>query len=57
MQWVTQSPWHLIEVAIEPKSKADQEKLGIALSWLAAEDLAFRVITDARSWDRSSSGA
>ncbi len=36
----------LIEIAIEPKSKADQEKLGVALAKLAAEDPSFRVSTD-----------
>ena len=39
----------LIEIAIEPKSKADQEKLGIALAKLAAEDPSFRVSTDRES--------
>ena len=39
-------PDPVIEIAIEPKSKADQEKLGIALSKLAAEDPSFRVSTD-----------
>lgn len=39
-------PEPVIELAIEPKSKADQEKLGIALSKLAAEDPSFRVSTD-----------
>ncbi|MGE4373982.1 MAG: elongation factor G [Xanthobacter sp.] len=42
-------PEPVIEIAIEPKSKADQEKLGIALSKLAAEDPSFRVSTDAES--------
>ncbi len=42
-------PDPVIEIAIEPKSKADQEKLGIALSKLAAEDPSFRVSTDAES--------
>ena len=41
----TQPPW-LVEVAIEPKSKADREKLDIALAKLAAEDPSFRVSTD-----------
>jgi elongation factor G len=44
----TQPPW-LVEVAIEPKSKADREKLGIALANLAAEDPSFRVSTDPES--------
>jgi elongation factor G len=39
----------VIEIAVEPKSKADQEKLGIALSKLAAEDPSFRVSTDQES--------
>ena len=39
-------PDPVIEIAIEPKSKADQEKLGVALSKLAAEDPSFRVSTD-----------
>ncbi|MXQ09905.1 elongation factor G [Microvirga makkahensis] len=42
-------PEPVIEIAIEPKSKADQEKLGLALSKLAAEDPSFRVSTDAES--------
>ncbi|MBN8544366.1 MAG: elongation factor G [Alphaproteobacteria bacterium] len=42
-------PDPVIELAIEPKSKADQEKLGIALSKLAAEDPSFRVSTDHES--------
>jgi elongation factor G len=42
-------PEPVIEVAIEPKTKADQEKLGIALSKLAAEDPSFRVFTDQES--------
>ena len=39
-------PDPVIEVAVEPKSKADQEKMGIALSRLAQEDPSFRVGTD-----------
>ena len=42
-------PEPVIEIAIEPKSKADQEKLGIALAKLAAEDPSFRVSTDHES--------
>jgi len=42
-------PDPVIEIAIEPKSKADQEKLGVALSKLAAEDPSFRVSTDPES--------
>lgn len=39
-------PEPVISVAVEPKSKADQEKMGIALSRLAQEDPSFRVRTD-----------
>ena len=39
-------PDPVISVAVEPKTKADQEKMGIALSKLAAEDPSFRVHTD-----------
>jgi len=39
-------PEPVISVAIEPKTKADQEKMGIALGRLAAEDPSFRVKTD-----------
>ena len=39
-------PEPVIEVAVEPKSKADQEKMGIALQKLAEEDPTFRVHTD-----------
>jgi elongation factor G len=39
-------PEPVISVAVEPKIKADQEKMGIALSKLAAEDPSFRVHTD-----------
>ena len=42
-------PEPVIEIAIEPKTKADQEKLGIALAKLAAEDPSFRVSTDQES--------
>jgi elongation factor G len=42
-------PDPVIEIAIEPKSKADQEKLGVALAKLAAEDPSFRVSTDEES--------
>src|SRR3974390_1368246 len=42
-------PDPVIEIAIEPKSKADQEKLGVALSKLVAEDPSFRVSTDQES--------
>jgi elongation factor G len=39
-------PEPVISVAVEPKTKADQEKMGIALGKLAAEDPSFRVNTD-----------
>ena len=42
-------PDPVIEIAVEPKSKADQEKMGIALSRLAAEDPSFRVSSDEES--------
>ncbi|MFN8958989.1 MAG: elongation factor G [Hyphomonadaceae bacterium] len=42
-------PEPVIEIAIEPKSKADQEKLGLALAKLANEDPSFRVSTDQES--------
>jgi elongation factor G len=42
-------PDPVIEVAVEPKTKADQEKMGIALSRLANEDPSFRVSTDPES--------
>ncbi|MCP9032844.1 elongation factor G, partial [Klebsiella sp. SWET4] len=42
-------PEPVIEIAIEPKSKADQEKLGVALQKLAAEDPSFTVSTDHES--------
>ncbi|MGS1015745.1 elongation factor G [Allosphingosinicella humi] len=42
-------PEPVIEVAVEPKTKADQEKMGIALNRLAAEDPSFRVTSDHES--------
>ncbi|PHR59723.1 MAG: elongation factor G [Robiginitomaculum sp.] len=42
-------PEPVIEIAVEPKTKADQEKLGIGLQRLAAEDPSFRVTTDHES--------
>ena len=42
-------PDPVIEVAVEPKTKADQEKMGLALNRLAAEDPSFRVTTDHES--------
>jgi len=42
-------PDPVIEVAVEPKTKADQEKMGIALNRLAREDPSFRVTSDHES--------
>ena len=42
-------PEPVIEVAVEPKTKADQEKMGMALARLAREDPSFRVSTDHES--------
>ncbi len=42
-------PDPVIEIAVEPKTKADQEKMGIALQRLSAEDPSFRVETDLES--------
>ena len=42
-------PDPVIEVAVEPKTKADQEKMGLALSRLADEDPSFRVTSDIES--------
>jgi elongation factor G len=42
-------PEPVIEVAVEPKTKSDQEKMGMALARLAAEDPSFRVSTDHES--------
>ncbi len=42
-------PNPVIEVAVEPKTKADQEKMGLALNRLAQEDPSFRVTTDQES--------
>jgi elongation factor G len=42
-------PDPVIEIAIEPKTKADQEKMGMALQRLAQEDPSFRVSTDTES--------
>jgi elongation factor G len=43
------TPQWFVEIAVEPKSKADQEKLGVALAELAAEDPSFRVCTEPES--------
>jgi elongation factor G len=42
-------PDPVIEVAVEPRTKGDQEKMGVALARLAAEDPSFRVTSDAES--------
>lgn len=49
-------PEPVISVAIEPKTKADQEKMGIALGKLAAEDPSFRVRSDEESGQTIISG-
>ena len=49
-------PEPVIHVAVEPKTKADQEKMGIALGRLAAEDPSFRVRTDEESGQTIISG-
>ncbi|NQV71372.1 MAG: elongation factor G [Pseudohongiella sp.] len=49
-------PEPVISVAVEPKSKADQEKMGIALGKLAQEDPSFRVETDEESGQTIISG-
>ncbi len=42
-------PNPVIEIAVEPRTKGDQEKMGVALSRLAAEDPSFRVASDPES--------
>ncbi len=49
-------PEPVIHVAVEPKTKADQEKMGIALNRLAQEDPSFRVRTDEESGQTIISG-
>jgi len=49
-------PEPVISVAVEPKTKADQEKMGVALSKLAHEDPSFRVHTDEESGQTIISG-
>ncbi|UPT77674.1 elongation factor G [Sulfurovum sp. XGS-02] len=49
-------PEPVISVAVEPKTKADQEKMGLALGKLAAEDPSFRVATDEESGQTIISG-
>jgi len=49
-------PHHVISVAVEPKTKVDQEKMGLALQRLAKEDPSFRVHTDPESGQTIISG-
>jgi elongation factor G len=49
-------PTPVIDVAVEPKTKADQDKMGIALNKLAEEDPTFRVHTDAETGQTIISG-
>jgi elongation factor G len=49
-------PEPVISVAVEPKTKADQEKMGVALGKLAQEDPSFRVNTDAETGQTIISG-
>jgi elongation factor G len=49
-------PEPVISVAVEPKTKSDQEKMGVALSKLAQEDPSFRVRTDEESGQTIISG-
>jgi elongation factor G len=49
-------PEPVIHVAVEPKTKTDQERMGLALSRLAAEDPSFRVRTDEESGQTIISG-
>src|SRR5690606_28245862 len=49
-------PEPVISVAVEPKTKADQEKMGLALGRLAQEDPSFRVRTDEESGQTIISG-
>ena len=49
-------PEPVISVAVEPKTKVDQEKMGVSLSKLAAEDPSFRVRTDEESGQTIISG-
>ena len=49
-------PEPVIHIAVEPKTKADQEKMGIALNRLAKEDPSFRVRTDEESGQTIISG-
>ncbi len=49
-------PQPVIDIAIEPKTKADQDKLGTALSRISAEDPSFRVQTDPETGETIISG-
>jgi elongation factor G len=49
-------PQPVIDIAIEPKTKADQDRLGLALSKIAAEDPSFRVKTDPETGETIISG-
>ncbi|TPJ55953.1 hypothetical protein FJ471_24665, partial [Mesorhizobium sp. B2-7-1] len=50
------APWPLLQIAIEAKSRADEEKLRVALSTLANEDPSFHVKTDEESGQTIISG-
>jgi elongation factor G len=50
------APWPLLQIAMEAKSRADEEKLRVALSTLANEDPSFRVKTDEESGQTIISG-
>ncbi|STG50658.1 translation elongation factor G [Escherichia coli] len=52
--WNVWNPEPVISIAVEPKTKADQEKMGLALGRLAKEDPSFRVWTDEESNQTSS---
>ncbi|RUX91124.1 MULTISPECIES: hypothetical protein [unclassified Mesorhizobium] len=56
MMEIASAPWPLLEIAIEPKSEADEEKLRIALSSLADEDLGFRFTWDEEAGQTTVSG-
>src|SRR5437660_12648294 len=49
-------PTPVIQLAVEPKTKADQEKLGLAIQKLAQEDHTFRVNEDPETWQTIRSG-
>jgi elongation factor G len=56
MTKISGAPWPLLQIAIEPKRKADEEKLRVALSTLANEDPSFTVKTDEESGQTIISG-